>query len=141
MQNQSGQLLRLGEDWATAELHGDTASLGHILSNDFIGVGPRGFMLTKEQWLSRHDSGSLTYESFEWDEVSIRVHETAAVMIGRQTAGAVYEDGDVRHEIQDQFRTTLVFVEEGRRWLLFGLHLSPIAGPPARDANEPEERA
>jgi hypothetical protein len=98
-------------------------------------------MLTKEQWLSRHDSGSLTYESFEWDEVSVRVHETAAVMIGRQAARAVYEDGDIRHEIQDQFRATLVFVEEGGRWLLLGQHLSPIAGPPAQNTNEPEEPA
>lgn len=141
MQDQSGQLLRLGEDWAAAELHGDTASLERILANDFIAIGPRGFMLTKEQWLSRHDSGSLTYEAFAWDEVSVRVHGEAAVMIGRQTARAVYEDGDVRHEIQDQFRATIVFVEEGGLWLLLGLHLSPIAGPPAQDTNEPEERA
>jgi hypothetical protein len=53
------------------------------------------------------------------------------VMIGRQTAVAVYTDGEVRHEIQDKFRATLVFVEEQGRWLLLGLHLSPIAGPPA----------
>jgi hypothetical protein len=52
-------------------------------------------------------------------------------MVGRETAGAAYQDGDVRHEIQDQFRTTLIFVEEQGRWLLLGVHLSPIAGPPA----------
>ena len=131
MQGQSEQLEGLGEDWAAAELGGDTVTLGRILAEDFVAVGPRGFMLTREQWLFRHDSGSLTYQAFEWDEVQVRVHGNAAVMIGRQTASAVYEDGDVRHEIQDQFRTTLVFVEEQGRWLLLGLHLSPIAGPPA----------
>jgi ketosteroid isomerase-like protein len=131
MQGQSEQLEGLGEDWAAAELGGDTVTLGRILAEDFVAVGPRGFMLTREQWLFRHDSGSLTYQAFEWDEVQVRVRGNAAVMIGRQTASAVYEDGDVRHEIQDQFRTTLVFVEEQGRWLLLGLHLSPIAGPPA----------
>ena len=145
MQKQSGHLERLGDDWAAAELGGDTASLGRILADDFVAVGPRGFMLTKEQWLLRHDSGSLTYEAFAWDEVSVRVHGDAAIMIGRQTASAVYEDGDVRHEIQDQFRTTLVFVEEAGRWLLLGLHLSSIAGPPvgrpAQDSNESGKRA
>ena len=144
MQEQSGQLEKLGDDWAAAELSGDTVSLGRILADDFVAVGPRGFMLTKEQWLSRHDSGSLTYKAFGWDEVSVRVHGDAAIMIGRQTASAVYEDGDVRHEIQDQFRATLVFVEEAGRWLLLGLHLSPIAGPPAgrpaQDTNESGER-
>jgi ketosteroid isomerase-like protein len=131
MQDQYGQLERLGEEWAAAELHGDTSTLGRLLAEDFVAVGPRGFVLTKEQWLSRHDSGNLTYEAFEWDEVSVRVHGNAAVMVGRETAGAVYQDGDVRHEIQDQFRTTLIFVEEQGRWLLLGVHLSPIAGPPA----------
>ena len=145
MQGQSEQLEGLGEDWAAAELGGDTVTLGRILAEDFVAVGPRGFMLTREQWLSRHDSGSLTYQAFEWDEVSVRVHGDAAIMIGRQTASAVYEDGDVRHEIQDQFRTTLVFGEKAGRWLLLGLHLSPIAGPPvgrpAQDSNESGERA
>lgn len=131
MHDQTGQLEKLGEDWAAAELRGDTAALARILADDFVAVGPRGFMLTKEQWISRHDSGNLTYESFEWDEVSVRVHGDAAVMIGRQTASGRYQDGDFRYEIQDQFRTTLLFVEEQGRWLLFGLHLSPIAGPPA----------
>ena len=139
------QLERLGEEWAAAELHGDTVTLGRILADDFVAVGPRGFILSKEQWLSRHDSGNLTYEAFEWDEVTVRVHGDAATMIGRETASAVYEDGEVRHEIQDQFRATLVFVEEQERWLLLGLHLSPIAGPPAgrpvQNPNEAEERS
>jgi ketosteroid isomerase-like protein len=145
VQEQSGQLERLGEDWAAAELRGDTVTLGRILADDFAAVGPRGFMLSKEQWLSRHDSGNLTYEAFEWDEVTVRVHGDTAVMIGRETASAVYEDGEVRHEIQDQFRATLVFVEEQGRWLLLGLHLSPIAGPPAgrpvQNPNEAKERS
>jgi ketosteroid isomerase-like protein len=143
MQDQLGQLQKLGEDWAAAELRGDTASLGRMLAEDFVAVGPRGFMLSREQWLSRHGSGSLTYKTFEWDEVEVRVHGNAAVMIGRQTASAVYQDGDVRHEIENQFRTTLIFVEEQGRWLLLGLQLSTIAGPPAgfqaKAADEPGE--
>jgi ketosteroid isomerase-like protein len=130
MQDQTSQLEKLGEEWAAAELNGDTAALGRILAEDFVAVGPRGFMLTREEWLSRHDSGNLTYESFEWDEVSVRVHGDAAVMIGREAARGRYQDGDFRYEIQDQFRATLLFVEEQERWLLIGLHLSPIAGPP-----------
>ena len=129
MQDQIPRLEKLGEDWAAAELRGDTAALDRVLAGDFIAVGPRGFMLTKEQWLSRHASGSLKYGSFAWDEVDVRVHGVVAVMTGRQKAEARYEDGDVRHEIQEQFRATLLFVEE-ERWLLLGLHLNPIATPP-----------
>ncbi len=130
MEDRSERLEKLGEDWAAAERRGDTGFLGRILAEDFVAVGPRGFMLTKEQWLSRHDSGNLAYESFDWDEVRARVHGGTAVITGRQTAEGRYEDGEVRHEIRDQFRATLVFVEDGEGWLLLGLHLSPIVEPP-----------
>ena len=131
MQVQVERLERLVENWATAELRGDTDALGRILAKDFRGVGPRGFVLTRDQWLFRHASGNLAYTDFEWDEATVRVHGDTAVMVGRQMAGAVYQDGEIRHEIRDQFRATLIFVEEQGRWLLLGLHLSPIAGPPA----------
>jgi Domain of unknown function (DUF4440) len=136
MQGQSGQLERLGEDWAAAELGGDTVTLGRILAEDFVAVGPRGFMLSREQWLFRHDSGSLTYEAFEWGEVQVRVHSNAAVMVGRQAASAVYEDGAMRHEIQDQFRATLAFLAAnteriGLTATVSGIHFrgSPKASP------------
>ena len=88
MKDRSEHLQKLGEDWAAAERRGDTGFLTRTLADDFVAVGPRGFMLTKEQWLSRHDSGNLTYKSFGWDEVRVRVHGGTAVMTGRQTAEA-----------------------------------------------------
>jgi hypothetical protein len=63
----------------------------------------------------------------------------------RQTAEGVYEDENGRYELNEQFRATLVLVEEQGRWLLLGLHLSPIAEPPAgrpvQNPNEAEERS
>jgi len=39
---------------AVAQQRGDAAFLEHTLTEDYVGIGPRGFMLTKEKWLARH---------------------------------------------------------------------------------------
>jgi ketosteroid isomerase-like protein len=127
VKDQTEEIKKRVEDWAATELRGDAASLESALADDFIGIGPRGFMLTKDQWLERHESGKLRYESIGWDEVEVRIYGDAAVVTGRQSAEGKYEDFDLK----DQFRGTLVFVEQQGRWLLAGLHLSPIAGPPS----------
>jgi ketosteroid isomerase-like protein len=130
MTDQTEGLKQIAEEWASAELRGDTASLGEILADDFVGVGPRGFMLTKEQWLVRHEAGNLRYDTFGLDEVGVRLYGDAAVMVCRQSAEGVYEDENGRYDIHEQFRATLVFVRQEDRWLLAGLQLSPILGRP-----------
>ena len=124
------ELNKRAEEWATAELEGDTTSLGEILTDDFVGVGPRGFTLGREQWLQRHETGSLRYECFGLDEVQIRRYGDAAVAVCRQIAEGVYEDENGRYELNEQFRATLVFVRQRGRWRLAGLQLSPILGRP-----------
>ena len=121
------EVLRLADAWATAELHGDTAFLETLLSDDFIGIGPLGFMLTKQEWLARHRSGDLKYESFNLDEVNVRVYNEAAILTGRQVQNAAYRG----NPIQGRFRTTLVFVQQQGQWRLASLQLSTIGQPPS----------
>ena len=130
MQDEAQTVMTLGEDWAAAELRGDAAFLGEILADDFVGVGPRGFMLTKDQWLSRHEAESLRYESFGLDEVQVRLFGDAAITVCRQSARGVYEDENGRFDLDDQFRATLVFVGQNGNWKLASLQLSPILGRP-----------
>jgi ketosteroid isomerase-like protein len=130
MSDQTQNVTTLGEDWAGAELRGDTAFLAEILADDFVGVGPRGFTLTREQWLSRHGTGSLRYEAFGLEEVQTRLFGDAAITVCRQSARGVYEDENGRFDLDDQFRATLVFVKQDESWQLAGLQLSPILGRP-----------
>ena len=127
------EVMQLADAWANAELHGDTASLERRLSDDFIGIGPLGFMLTKQEWLARHEAGDLKYESFSLDEVKVRVYNNdAAVLTGRQVQNGAYRG----NSIQAQFRTTLVFVRQQGQWQLASLQLSTIGQPP----NFPQSR-
>ena len=130
MDEQTRLIEKLAQDWAAAELRGDTAFLERALAEDFVGVGPRGFTLTKEQWLERHGSGKLRYESFGLAEIQVRPYGNAAVIVCRQSAEGVYEDENGRYDLQEQFRATLIFVNQEGRWLLAGLQLSPILGRP-----------
>jgi uncharacterized protein (TIGR02246 family) len=120
----------LAEDWARAELDGDVGSLEEVLADDFVAVGPRGFVLTREQWIARHETGSLRYRSFGLDEAEVRTYEDAAILVCRQTAAGVYEDENGRYDIDESFRATLVFVRQDGSWRLAGLQLSPILGRP-----------
>ena len=131
MDDRSRQLEEFAHEWAAAELRGDTAFLEGALTDDFVGIGPLGFMLTKEQWLARYESGDLVYESFALDEVEARFYGEAAVVTCRQSQTGTYQ-GQAVDVMQGEFRATLVFVEREGRWLLAGLHLSPIAGMPPR---------
>ncbi len=120
------EILRQADAWANAELRGDTTFLESILVDDYIGIGPLGFMLTKQEWLARHQSGELKYESFNLDEVQVRVYnDDAAILTGRQVQNGAYRG----NSIQAQFRTTLVFVRQQGQWQLASLQLSTIGQP------------
>ncbi len=119
-------LKQIAEDWATAERHGDTAFMQRTLTDDFEAIGPRGFMLNKEEWLQRFRSGSLKYEYLEWDEVTVRPYGEAAVVTGRERQKVNYQGQPMESEL----RTTPVWVKRDGRWLLVNAQMSPILGMP-----------
>lgn len=122
--DQTQQLEKLAGDWATAELRGGTTFLERNLADDFVGVGLYCFLLTKDEWLERHESRTLRYESFRLDEVRARLYGEAAVMIVRQMTKEKYEDND----LPGNLRATLFFAQQEGRWLLAGIHVSFMAG-------------
>src|ERR671921_904413 len=87
-------LSELANDWASAELDGDTASLKEILADDFVAVGPRGFSLTRQQWIARHEAENLKYGSFGLDEAEVRTYGDAVIVVCRQTAAGGAPDGE-----------------------------------------------
>jgi ketosteroid isomerase-like protein len=119
-------LKKFVEGWAEAELHGNTAYLSQILGVDYMGIGPRGFMLTREDWLQRYDSGDLKNEAFKFEETRIRLYGDAAVITGKQTQTTSYKG----QSMPGEFRVTLVVVKQAGDWRLVNLQLSPILGRP-----------
>lgn len=117
------ELLNTVGDWAAAEQSGDTSFLDSALTDDFVGIGPRGFALTKEQWIQRHESGDLKHDTFTWKNARTRVYADTAILTGRQTQSGQYKGRDIR----GSFSATLVFVRPGGQWQLASLQLSPVS--------------
>jgi ketosteroid isomerase-like protein len=120
------EMAQLADTWAMAELQRDTAFLEKILADDFVGVGPLGFLLSRQEWLARHQSGDMKYDVHALDEVRVRAYNEAAIVIGRLTQEAAYRG----NAMNVQMRTTLVFVRQHGQWQLAGLHFCHIGQPP-----------
>jgi ketosteroid isomerase-like protein len=119
------RVLDLGKRWADAESRGDAKALGELLADDFMLVGPLGFLLDKQQYLGSRRSGDLKHESFAWDDVRVRAYGDTAIAIGSQTQRSTYQGRDA----SGRFRVTQIAAQLDGRWKLVGLHLSPIAQP------------
>jgi hypothetical protein len=128
MDERTRQLEEFAEEWASAELRGDATFFEGALTDDFVGVGPLGFMLNKEQWMGRY-AGGLAYESFALDELEARFYGDAAVATCRQTQAGTYQ-GQAVDAMQGEFRATLVFVRQRGRRILAAWHACRIAGAP-----------
>jgi hypothetical protein len=116
-------VLDLVRHWAAAEQQNDAGLLDGLLAEDFAGVGPLGFVLTREQWLVRFANG-LVNRSF-----AIEDPQVAAVAVGVLAQETSWQGGDN----SGRFRVTLVAVRSGDRWLLANVHIGPLqipAGPP-----------
>ncbi len=120
------EIMSLADAWTAAELRGDTAFIEKTLADDFIGIGPLGFLLSKQQWLERIQSGELKYETLNLDEAQVRVYDGAAILIGCHVQHSAYQG----HSIRAQLRTTLVFVHQQGTWKLASLHYCSIGQPP-----------
>jgi ketosteroid isomerase-like protein len=120
------QLKALGQAWSAAELRGDAEALGSLLSEDFVCIGPLGFVLDKAQYLQSRRSGDLKHEAFTWEDLRVREYGEIAVVVGTQTQRSTYQGRDA----SGRFRVTQVVVRRDDRWSIVHLHLSSIAPPP-----------
>jgi hypothetical protein len=129
MAEKDTEIRKLADELTSAEMRGDTSYLERNLSNDFVGIGPRGFVLSKEQWLARHKSGDLKYASLRTGEVTIHSPSGDTVIVtGKETSSVKYQGSPIP---ESEFRTMLIFVNQGGNgWRLAAKQLSPILPPP-----------
>jgi hypothetical protein len=111
--------------WTESERTGDAKMLGTLLTDDFVGIGPVGFVLDKNAWLGRFGQG-LRYEQLHLDELVTRPHGEAAIVVAHQHA--VGSAGD--NPTPSDLRVSFTVVPDGDADLrIAGMQYSFI-GPP-----------
>jgi ketosteroid isomerase-like protein len=114
-------------EWTQAELHGDAASLDGFLVDDFVGVGPLGFLLSKQEWLARFAPGGMKYGAFSLEEAQVRDYGDTAVVVGRQSQSGTFRGNPLPYAT---VRTTLVLLNRSGGWRMASASMSFVAGTP-----------
>jgi hypothetical protein len=108
--------------WQDAERNGDREQLDRILTDDFVGIGPVGFVLPKAAWLARLGP-DLHYDRLDLDEVSTRSYGDATVVIARQHA-----TGEARgNPVPPDTRVSFVVVDDDAAPRIAGIQYSFMA--------------
>jgi ketosteroid isomerase-like protein len=111
--------------WANAERAGDTRALDALLADDFVGVGPVGFVLDKPTWVGRFEHG-LHYDQLDLDELAIHRHGDTAFVVAHQHA--VGDAGGTPVPTDTRVSFTVV-TDAGGKPAIAGMQYSFI-GPP-----------
>jgi ketosteroid isomerase-like protein len=111
--------------WADSERAADIDRLDALLTEDFVGIGPVGFVLDKQAWLGRFDLG-LGYERLELDEVVTHHHGSTALVVAHQHADGHAGPNPTPRDLRVSF-TVVPDGEEGPR--IAGMQYSFIGMP------------
>jgi hypothetical protein len=103
-----------------AELRAGTDCLHHLLADDFVSIGERGFQLDKRQWIDRH--AEFAYISLETSELDIRHYGHTAIVRCVQHSRATWRSEKMTLAV----RLSQVWIELPDGWRLAGIQFSPL---------------
>lgn len=117
---------QLFDELVTSYAKNDAAVPTRILADDFTFTNPFGEVMTKEQRIAQIKPGGVQFDSYNVDDVSVRVYGDTGVVTNR--ASLTGKRGD--QVISGQYRITQVFVKKDGNWQLVAAQSTPIAAQP-----------
>jgi len=116
------EIRELEAQYNAAVLKADRAFFERVLADEFTHTSHSGKLKTKAQWLSEPQfsesqtdpkPAKATYDSYEIDDMAIRIYANTAVVTGRTTPAGRTAKGE---PITGQFRFIRVWVRKEGRW-------------------------
>ena len=111
--------------WTAAEAANDAEALDAVLAPNFVGIGPFGFVLERQQWLARFANG-LQNGAFAVDQPATYDHGGAVVVVGVLNQETKWQGNDN----SGRFRLSATVVRDGEDWKLGSAHIGGLQQPP-----------
>jgi ketosteroid isomerase-like protein len=119
------ELIRVEEEWNRAMVQNDAGAIGRYMAAEWTIIDADGRVSDKTTFLGLVESGALTHDVMESDDVNVRVYGDAAVFTARAVSGGKYR-GQPFRVVE---RVSDVFVRQDGQWRCVLTHLSRIASP------------
>ena len=119
------ELMRIEKTSGEALIRNDVEAFGSVLAADWKIVTTAGTLMTRAELLETMKSGKLKFESYEVDQLDVRVYGDAAVVVGVDKAEGSWE-GDP-FTLKERF--TDVFIRKDGKWLCVSSHSTEVTAP------------
>jgi ketosteroid isomerase-like protein len=113
-------VLRCEQELAQALVKNDAEAVGRFLTDDWMIVDPDGGIIERARFLAVIQSGALTHEMMESDDIRVRIYGNTALVTALTTTKGRFNG----HAFTTQERATDVFVQEHGRWQCALSHLT-----------------
>ena len=127
------EVIATAREWDRTMVTNDAEAIGRYMDEDWTIIGSDGSVGDKASFLALIESGTLSHDVMESDEMNVRVYGDSAVVTSRGVSGGQYQGRAFR----DVERVSCVFVRRDGLWRCVLTHLSRIAGSstqaPTRD--------
>ena len=119
------ELVALAHAWDRAMVANDVAAIGRFMADDWMIVGSDGSISDRTTFLTLIESGALSHDVMQTDDIIVRVYGDAAVLLARGISGGTWQGRPFREEE----RQSNLFVRQGATWRCVLTHLSRLASP------------
>jgi ketosteroid isomerase-like protein len=106
------QILELEKESKEAALRRDAVFSERTLADDYVGVGPLGDVVTKQDTISARRGAQLHYDSIDYSELVVRVYGNTAIVTGR----ADVKGKELGEDFSGPYRFTRVWVRHNGLW-------------------------
>lgn len=116
------ELIAVVQGWDQAMVRNDAAAIGAYMADDWTIIGSDGSGSDKATFLAQIESGVLTHNVMQTDDIVVRIYGEAAVITARGVSGGSFQGQPFR----ETERQSNLFVRESGRWRCVHTHLSRL---------------